>query len=202
MCDAQKETCPICMDDLKKTNISVTKCGHSFCLLCIIQHTKGDNRCPLCRATISEDNVQPLVNNQEQEDIDHRLIDTLLRRRLINICRYIATRHDYEEIVRLSNMIEEYDSNRYNIDMELYMGMLINPVRVERRPTLPNPAPRVRAPHPPPSQVPQAQQQPVQQHVLVQGLVGRVVQRQSITRRCGLCRQIGHYRQTCPARII
>lgn len=193
MGDTPKETCPICMDELKKTNISVTKCGHSFCFQCIIQHTKGDNRCPLCRATITEDNVQPLVNNQEQEDIDHRLIDTLLRRRLINICRYITTRHDYEDIVRLSNTIEEYDSNRYNIEMDLYMGM-----QDERRPTLPERAPRVPR-HPPPSRVPQVQQP---EPVHIEGEVELVVQRRSLTRRCGLCRQIGHYRQTCPTRII
>jgi hypothetical protein len=43
--------CAICLCGIDKVNCCTTKCGHSFCLACFIQHSNGDPgvKCPLCR---------------------------------------------------------------------------------------------------------------------------------------------------------
>ena len=46
------ETCPICMENLGKTNICTTKCGHQFCLKCMLKHSKQNKNCPMCRADV------------------------------------------------------------------------------------------------------------------------------------------------------
>ena len=48
----EAETCPICMEILGKTNICTTKCGHQFCLKCMLKHTSTKDNCPLCRTLI------------------------------------------------------------------------------------------------------------------------------------------------------
>ena len=48
----ESDTCPICMENLGKTNFCATVCGHKFCLECMIKHTKTKTDCPLCRANI------------------------------------------------------------------------------------------------------------------------------------------------------
>ena len=51
----EPDTCPICMENLDKTNFCVTACkpiGHKFCLECMLKHTKTKKNCPLCRANL------------------------------------------------------------------------------------------------------------------------------------------------------
>ena len=45
----QNEKCPICMDDLKTKNLTITKCGHKFCHTCLDAHSCNDFKCPICR---------------------------------------------------------------------------------------------------------------------------------------------------------
>lgn len=47
--------CSICLKDItsEKTNVAVTKCGHKFCLTCILKAVyMSGNKCPLCRTQI------------------------------------------------------------------------------------------------------------------------------------------------------
>ena len=46
----QNEKCPICMDDLKTKNLTITKCGHKFCHTCLDAHSCNDFKCPICRS--------------------------------------------------------------------------------------------------------------------------------------------------------
>ena len=46
------EECPICKEKLTETNICRTKCKHSYCLSCLLEHLKEKNNCPLCRSVI------------------------------------------------------------------------------------------------------------------------------------------------------
>jgi DNA repair exonuclease SbcCD ATPase subunit len=49
-----EDTCPICFDDIGKTNFMVLRCGHQTCSDCIIQNiqrVRGMN-CPVCREQI------------------------------------------------------------------------------------------------------------------------------------------------------
>ena len=43
------DECPICYNKLEDINVCVTKCGHSFCMGCMIQCIRRDNTCPICR---------------------------------------------------------------------------------------------------------------------------------------------------------
>lgn len=44
-----QESCPICLEKIKKTNISITICNHIFCTSCLLASIKENNNCPLCR---------------------------------------------------------------------------------------------------------------------------------------------------------
>ena len=41
--------CPICYDTLSNVNVCTTKCGHSFCMDCMVKHLKNKSNCPMCR---------------------------------------------------------------------------------------------------------------------------------------------------------
>ena len=49
------ESCPICMDTIGETDITVLRCGHTFCSHCLLSHTlrcamkQVDCSCPVCR---------------------------------------------------------------------------------------------------------------------------------------------------------
>jgi hypothetical protein len=49
------DTCAICMEDLKPTDLFVTRCGHQFHGTCMLNHitsSNGNNDCPSCRGYI------------------------------------------------------------------------------------------------------------------------------------------------------
>lgn len=49
-------TCPICLERIKKDNLSTTSCGHNFCEDCLKQAKEACNDkhlpCPVCRKKI------------------------------------------------------------------------------------------------------------------------------------------------------
>ena len=47
-----REDCPICMDDIKKTDSFTTRCGHMFHGTCMLQHMKHNTDCPCCRGVL------------------------------------------------------------------------------------------------------------------------------------------------------
>jgi len=44
--------CPICMEDLKKTDLFVSRCGHQFHSTCMVVHLKLNDTCPMCRGVL------------------------------------------------------------------------------------------------------------------------------------------------------
>jgi hypothetical protein len=52
--DEQTE-CPICMDELGVTDNCTTKCGHKFCSSCFVKSVMRKNNCPMCRASLIDD---------------------------------------------------------------------------------------------------------------------------------------------------
>jgi hypothetical protein len=54
----ETDTCPICMENLEKTNCCITSCGHQFCLECIIKHSNTKSDCPLCRGNLLRTGVR------------------------------------------------------------------------------------------------------------------------------------------------
>ena len=61
----ENDTCPICQEVLGETNISVTKCGHKFCMTCISTHVFIRNNCPLCRQPFDIVRMHPTISNTE-----------------------------------------------------------------------------------------------------------------------------------------
>lgn len=75
--------CPICIEEFETDvcgnfiNYAVTKCGHKFCLSCIVRHGKRKNLCPLCRQEFLNpihfspkafDSPQSIFNDIENEE--------------------------------------------------------------------------------------------------------------------------------------
>lgn len=47
-----RQDCPICMDDIKKTDSFTTRCGHMFHGTCMLQHMRHNTDCPCCRGVL------------------------------------------------------------------------------------------------------------------------------------------------------
>lgn len=72
--------CPICLsEDLERTEVSVTACGHVACTDCfgeLFKMHRGETSCPTCRAPISADKVDVLgavefcEEQEEQKELD------------------------------------------------------------------------------------------------------------------------------------
>jgi len=54
----QTTECPICMDDLKQTDLLVTRCGHQFHGTCMLRHMKTHDTCPMCRGVLFTKAIQ------------------------------------------------------------------------------------------------------------------------------------------------
>lgn len=63
--------CPICLNTLQRDlsnnyiNVAITSCGHIFCLACIVQHSKRNVSCPLCRNEILDPNIFGIQNEEQ-----------------------------------------------------------------------------------------------------------------------------------------
>ena len=62
--------CPICYEDLKMIDFTITKCGHTFHSSCVFQALANNLDCPMCRCqllVVQEDEDQ---EDEDQEDED------------------------------------------------------------------------------------------------------------------------------------
>ena len=70
--DEEELTCPICLDDIDKNSIAITKCGHKFCWECIyethqVQHNKDNKiKCPTCNTYILNTELYLLDENTKE----------------------------------------------------------------------------------------------------------------------------------------
>lgn len=95
------ETCPICLDDILDTDVSITKCGHKFCKDCIHEYVeemgkRGDTKCPKCNIPIKIDEIYLLKEDDEPDliitETDNELSDVISRvksTKIGNIIYYI-----------------------------------------------------------------------------------------------------------------
>lgn len=56
------DVCPVCMEVPRTKNVTITACGHKFCLSCLLSSLKTKNTCPTCRAEIepARECIEPL----------------------------------------------------------------------------------------------------------------------------------------------
>ena len=59
------DCCPICRDNLQETNLTITKCGHKFCHICLDSHSYNDQKCPLCRT-----NMETKIKKRNFNELD------------------------------------------------------------------------------------------------------------------------------------
>ena len=83
---SSKQECSICYTELDKTNITITKCGHTFCTDCIIKWIMKKKTCPYCREELRGSEPAP------QRDHVTNLSNTELRER---VSRYRRERSHY-----------------------------------------------------------------------------------------------------------
>ena len=73
--------CTVCLGNISKNNVAITKCRHLFCKHCISAVLGFSNRCPICRTNCNHSNItiinledrtsqesNPCVVNQNNED--------------------------------------------------------------------------------------------------------------------------------------
>ena len=109
------EDCAICMEKLKKTNVCTTACGHMFCLECIFTVKETNNKCPLCRKTLSK-KISPVSNRISSSNTSYQSLITNsigMTPQQISI-RNFADIHD----VYLSGLLDSENRNLIN-DVEL-----------------------------------------------------------------------------------
>lgn len=59
-----RNECNICFEIMEHKNISITKCGHSFCLDCMIKSLSLKTTCPTCREILIENKLSFSENNE------------------------------------------------------------------------------------------------------------------------------------------
>lgn len=62
--------CPICYEDLKMIDFTVTKCGHTFHSSCVFKAMEQNVDCPMCRCQLIEIQEDQEDEDQDQEDED------------------------------------------------------------------------------------------------------------------------------------
>jgi hypothetical protein len=63
--------CPICYEDLKMIDFTVTKCGHTFHSSCMFQALANNLDCPMCRCqllAVQEDEEEEDQENEDDEE--------------------------------------------------------------------------------------------------------------------------------------
>jgi hypothetical protein len=110
------DNCPVCYDPL--TEMSVLKCGHTFCVSCTISHFRQGDSCPLCRVKICE---KPVKRTMMPAQMSHEIVTQLLAR---------------EERERMNLNMENYihhrlrDYKRNSIDSTLLTLELCNEINI------------------------------------------------------------------------
>ena len=110
---SHSDSCPICMEDLQNTNITITKCGHKFCHTCIDAHSYLNTECPLCRSNMgTKTKVKKLCNCQIIESVNLSITDS--NHHLYNLCKRLIknvfrTINEYKE--ELETVINDKNDN-------------------------------------------------------------------------------------------
>lgn len=195
--------CCICMETLQTNNLAVTSCGHKFCLECLLKHYKSKNNCPLCRqelvknepqrsATVSvsephyeldipEDEMEYYeMYNQLLEDAMYSRIRRREERNSLNVEIYESDGLELLQRRREERELQEQQRRTEEIERQLQHHQQQQQRRREER-------------------------ERQQNHNANSGnplryIMGMITPVRRNIRRCGLCRQEGHDRRTCPTR--
>ena len=66
------EDCPICFHPIGGKDFVITKCGHTFCMKCIIIHLRNSTKCPMCQSNIIHSPIStipvPIIRDRSSLD--------------------------------------------------------------------------------------------------------------------------------------
>jgi len=100
--NSENTECPVCMESIGKINNCVSKCGHRFCLECLLKSYKKKNSCPLCRQSLtSEENENddlPDLIPVDEDFIPFNQSGILSQENILNYIHYIENRNGEQEL--------------------------------------------------------------------------------------------------------
>ena len=64
------DECPICYEELKMVNFTVTRCGHTFHSSCIFNALEMGEDCPMCRTQLVALRIDDEDEDEDEEDED------------------------------------------------------------------------------------------------------------------------------------
>ena len=110
--------CAICFETLENTNICITKCGHKYCLTCILQHSDNDTskkgvNCPMCRTTIYKEKTH-IIQSQQDAMNDNNIIQYLESDVLVDLQNMNSRLRDANENIANLGRSFIYDGNTIN----------------------------------------------------------------------------------------
>jgi SNF2 family DNA or RNA helicase len=65
----EKKTCGICLDDIDKFNMGLTRCGHIYCWGCIKEWINTSPVCPYCQVNLKQSEVYNIVEAAKKKDV-------------------------------------------------------------------------------------------------------------------------------------
>lgn len=126
--DNVENECNICFEQMNGKNISITKCGHTFCFDCMIKSLSVNTTCPICRENLILDKLSFQKNNEiivEEEGYDssNDLIEDRHIQYISNLnYEYDDNSDDYSKIYDLKRMNEL--KFEFKNTIRLYLDML------------------------------------------------------------------------------
>ena len=91
----EQTDCPVCMEPIGKINSCVSKCGHKFCLECLLKSYRKKNNCPICRKSLTDEEYDDLPELIDTDDfIPFNLTQQLSEDNILNYIHYIENNRD------------------------------------------------------------------------------------------------------------
>lgn len=99
--NTENTECPVCMESIGNINNCVSKCGHRFCLECLLKSYKKKNSCPLCRENLIEDEYEDLPDliDVDEDFIPFNQSEIVSQENILNYIYYIENRNGEQGLI-------------------------------------------------------------------------------------------------------
>jgi hypothetical protein len=116
--------CCVCYEELGKTNVTTTPCGHTFCFSCLMKCMDVKNSCPYCREPLrdEEDIIQSSDDEDEYSDDEDDDEDSITSEDELDLS-YENASNPTLGLIKLNEMVELLD--KCSISREEFLGMLL-----------------------------------------------------------------------------
>jgi hypothetical protein len=131
------DLCSICQYNIIDTDAFTLQCNHIYCNSCIKKSLSISNRCPLCRAVITDDDYSELNVSHITIDIlpyqyNHTVVirpqsrsSSTYRYLYCNMCIYIILLILCGALMKLILYVNGYKYELYNYISYLYYGIIL-----------------------------------------------------------------------------